>query len=352
MVEQNKDQQLKNANVIKVFLMILIVLYHSFLFLNGKWFGAVSIEYHPVPTYICEWVNTFTIYTFTFLSGYIFFYQKNEKGAYSKFGEFLSIKTKRLLIPYFVLLFIWVVPMYFIFFGWNFDVFIHYFILGEAPNQLWFLLMLFLVFVIFWPLSNIFKKKYGLLIALLFFAISIVGDRYIPNYFQIWTTFKFVFFFYLGYITRFKFGGFIKKVPFWLWIIVDISIYVILVFVNRQSGSIFAAISIIVSFILNCIGVFMVWSSFNFIYEKSNIAESKFVSFLSTKTMTIYMIHQQLIYVSIYLLFDKINLYFLGLINFVLSFGIALLISMVVLRFNATRVLFGEKTIEKRVETV
>lgn len=66
------DNHLLSIKVTKVCLMLLIVLYHSFLFLNGKWFATINIEYHPIPAHICEWINSFSIYAFTFLSGYIY----------------------------------------------------------------------------------------------------------------------------------------------------------------------------------------------------------------------------------------------------------------------------------------
>ena len=338
---------LNNIGFIKVFLMVLIVLYHSFLFLNGNWFDAVSIDYHPVPSYICQWINTFSIQTFTFLAGFIFFYKKNEKGAYNKFGSFGLNKFKRLLIPYFFILCVWVVPIYVAFYGWNTSLVIQKFVLGESPHQLWYLSMLFVVFLIFWPLSNIFKKKWGLFLALLFVATSLLGNHFLPNYFQIWTSFRFLFFFYLGYITRYRFGNFLKKIPFYLFIILDVIIFVGLIFVGKYEGLMSSLIEVILTFILNCVGVFMVWTTFDFIGDRVPLDSSKIVNFLSQRNMIVYMIHQQFIFVSIYFLYERVNLYVLGLINFVTSLIVSLLIATILLKFNLTRFLVGEKPLKR-----
>ena len=166
-------------------LMIIIVLYHSLLFMNGQWFTAVSIVPQEVPSYICKWLNSFPIYSFVFISGYIFYYQKYEKGKYTKYLPFIINKSKRLLVPFVFVCLVWAIPLYIAFYGWNFNIFVHNYMLMENPAQLWFLLMLFLVFAMFWPLSNLFKKKCGIIIAIMFLALSIIGSHYLANYFHI-----------------------------------------------------------------------------------------------------------------------------------------------------------------------
>lgn len=272
-----QNNSLRNISFIKCVLVILIVLYHSIIFMNGKWFSAFQIDSYVIPTYICKWLNSFTIYAFTFISGYIFCYQKLENGKYTKYLPFVLNKLKRLIIPYIFVSIIWVFPLNTIVDGFDSNRLIFGFLLGESPSQLWFLLMLFIVFLISWPLTNCFKKWYGLVIALGFYAIAFAGSHFLPDYFQIWTSLKFLFFFYLGFITRYKAENVFQKIPFWIWILLNVILFAALIISEKQDGTIFKLLSIGVGFLLNIAGTMMVWSTLNLLstrfclFEKSQL---------------------------------------------------------------------------------
>jgi len=80
--------------------MILIVFYHSILFWNGNWFTKNPVYSSNILVYIAEWLNSFHIYGFTIVSGYIFYYLKYEKGKYIRFITFIKGEAKQLLISY------------------------------------------------------------------------------------------------------------------------------------------------------------------------------------------------------------------------------------------------------------
>ena len=111
---------LNNLQLIRVVLAILIVLYHSILFLNGHYFSVVHVEKQVVPSYIADWLNSFHIYSFVFVSGYLFFYLKNEKKTYNSYRRFIINKIKRLLVPYFVVSILWAAPIDFFFYRGDF----------------------------------------------------------------------------------------------------------------------------------------------------------------------------------------------------------------------------------------
>lgn len=75
-----------------------------------------------------------------FLSGYLFYYLHVEQQKYQKFTSFVVKKAKRLLVPYIFVCLLWAIP-FFIFFGGHYTQILHKFILGESPEQLWFLLI-------------------------------------------------------------------------------------------------------------------------------------------------------------------------------------------------------------------
>lgn len=140
---------LENCNFIKVMLMILVVLYHSMaLYMNSGWFNQTPMQDSIYLNWIARWLNTFHIYTFTFVSGYIFSCLRYEMGRYREFKSFFIGKVRRLLIPYAFASVIWVAPWNYFFFNTDIKDTIKKYVLGVSPSQLWFLLMLFIVFII------------------------------------------------------------------------------------------------------------------------------------------------------------------------------------------------------------
>lgn len=286
---------MKKVNFIKSILMLLIVLYHSIIFLCGRWFDPVSIEQQPIPVYIINWLNSFHIYAFTLVSGYIFYYMKCEKRQYQKFLPFIANKVKRLIVPFFVVSILWCIPIYGFFYGWDFAVIMKSFLLGISPNQLWFLLMLFWVFLIFYPLSKFFKEKtwLGIIAALGFYGLGIVGAHFLPNVFQIWTACRYIVFFFLGFKMRQEWDGWISRIPFFVYIIADLAIFAVVCFIQTKEGAIWSVLNLGFSFVLNVVGSIMAWTTLQFIADKVKWQESKVMKFLSERSMIVYLFHQQ-----------------------------------------------------------
>lgn len=337
------NKSLLNINLVRLTLAILIVLYHSILFLNGHYFSAISIEKNLVASYIADWLNSFHVYAFVFVSGYLFFYLKNEKKVYKNYGGFALQKIKRLIVPYLIVSLIWAAPIDYYFYRGDFSFFFNKYILGEGPSQLWFLLMLFLIFVLFYPLSNFFKKKLSIFIIFLSYATYIVGSRFLPNIFQIWNVFKFLPFFYFGYIARMWLDKKLKPSLFWVWIITDLLLFVGYAFIENCQGSIFSIIRIILMFSIHIAGVLMIWSTIQFIGNHCNWEKSKITSFLIKRTMLIYLFHQQFVFFVVFFFYNKINVYLVSALAFIISLSCSLILASIILAFNWTRFLFGEK---------
>jgi fucose 4-O-acetylase-like acetyltransferase len=92
---------------------------------------------------LSSWLNTFHIYGFTLVSGYLFYALKYEKGKYEKYLPFIANKCKRLLLPYVFVSLVWAIPFGVFFFRYGAMDILKQYALGTAPSQLWFLLMLF-----------------------------------------------------------------------------------------------------------------------------------------------------------------------------------------------------------------
>lgn len=135
------------------------------------------------------------------VSGFIFYYLKYYKGKYDSFIPFVKNKFRRLLIPYIVVCIVWIIPFQVFLQKINIKTVLVNIALGIYPNQLWFLLMLFLVFIIVWLLADFLKTHDGLgfLIVVSMHILGVLFSWFIPNYLQIWSALRHVLFFWMGF---------------------------------------------------------------------------------------------------------------------------------------------------------
>ena len=174
--ESRSRQEAVNCTFVKTVLMITVVLYHCIVFWTGNWFTKNPAYESDILAAVAGWMKSFHIYGFTFVSGYLFYFLKYEKGKYSRFLPFAVNKMKRLLFPFAFVSVVWEIPFAVYFFRYSAADIIEKYVLGTSPNQLWFLLMLFCVFVFFHPLSDFFAKNNigGTIVVILFYGIGFI----------------------------------------------------------------------------------------------------------------------------------------------------------------------------------
>lgn len=200
-----------------------------------------------------------------------------------------------------------------------------------------------------WPLKKVMveKPKIAYILALVFYAIGFIGNRFIPNVFCIWTVCQYIFFFFIGMRIRVKEENkeklFTEIVPWFGWIIIDLAVFVGSIFVNQNSGIVWRMISIGVDFILHVIGAIMAWSILQMLANKVNWQKSKAFNMLSSYSMPMYLFHQQIIYFAIVWLNGKVNPWINAGANFAIALAGSFVISWVLMRWKTTRVLIGEK---------
>lgn len=344
MIMEKKDKELENCNFVKTILMLCVVLYHSMLFWGGKWFSVVEPVFKSdVLIKFSEWLNTFHIYGFTLVSGYIFYYLKYEKKCYNEFKSFLVNKFKRLIVPYIFIVFLWMIPTYIYFFGFNISTIIEKYLLGISPSQLWFLLMLFWVFIIVYLFSN-FIKKHTLLsfvFVIILYMIGFIGCQLSINFFHIFNALRYVTFFVLGFkIRQFKFTKNSKYVL--LLIPLHIILFFLKDYISSFNGVIFKIINIFINYTLNIVGALMSFYCLQYLANKINY-NNKVFNFLSQKSMSIYLFHQQIIYFFIVIFNGVVNPYVHTIINFIGSIIVSILITSLFMKFKFTKFMIGEK---------
>lgn len=346
-----EHKRLENLNTIKMVLMLTVVLCHSVSFWCGGWFTAFEPEKVIKPlSIISGWTGSFHVYGFTLVSGYLFYYLKIECKKYESYKLFLLNKIKRLIVPYAVISIIWVIPITQIYYHYSIQELLNKFLLGISPSQLWFLWMLFWAYVLFWPIAQIVDKRplIGCIFSLVLYGIGGVGDRIFPNLFNLLTGFQYVAFFFVGFIIR----KYEKKLDKWNSIIPAICIcamHIILYSLkwHYQFSKNFAFVLDFITHMCGAVGAFLL---LQYIFSKcdkvAEVCRERF-KLLILYSMPIYLFHQQVIYVIISLLCNKINPYLHAALGFLVSISTSLAISILLSKFRIGREIIGEKEKQK-----
>lgn len=194
--------------------------------------------------------------------------------------------------------------------------------LGKSPSQLWFLFMLFWIFVIFGPISNIItnRKKLGLIIILVCYCIGRFG-AFIPNYYCIRTGLMYLPFFYIGFVLRRWKFDWVRSIPSYVYLGVDIGLF---------------ALNILE--VVGAVMAFMVLQRICVRISDRNIMQS-----FSKYSMSIYLVHQQLIYFSIGLFGNSVHPGILVILRFMISLFVSYIFAMLMSKTKATRFLVGSK---------
>ncbi len=346
-----KDGILEKCDFIKVLMMLTIIAYHCICFWSSKtWFNQPPAQPSSVLAGLVTWLNTFHIYTFVFVSGYLFYYLRVELGKYDKFGAFVKNKALRLLVPYLLVSILWAIPFQLIYFDPSITDILLNFGLAISPNQLWFLVMLFVLFCIFYPLTWLLDRSnsfIGLLIALVMYGASIVLARIVPNVFNFESALKFFIFFYLGFAVRKNKNNFACKIPWFVYLILQVGVFALNYFVISGSElMVLKVLNLITTPLCSILGVFMV-----VVFVKSinveKIQQTKVFKLFSKHNFVMYLFHQQLIYISLSFLNGVVDNWIIILANLIVSILGSLLISVLIDKIPKIRTLFGYKDNKK-----
>ena len=69
------ETNLKNSTFVKTILMLLVILGHACAFWSGHWFTENPAIQSQGLAILYAWVNSYHIYAFALVSGYIFAYK-------------------------------------------------------------------------------------------------------------------------------------------------------------------------------------------------------------------------------------------------------------------------------------
>lgn len=349
------DNTTKNHNMdarahcdfIKVMLMVLVVVGHSAaLWGIGGWFNTEPSSPSNLLTFITTFVGEFHIFTFVLVSGYIYSYLKFEKGRYVLFRGFVKNKIKRLIIPFAFTALVWAMPFHWYFFNDGMLALLKKFILAQSPAQLWFLMMLFVVFIFAWfmPRNMLDSIPLGLALCLILYGCS-VAYRLIPNYFQVFTAMQFFLYFWIGMqVRRFERTAIFNKISPIIWFVIYLLCVIVYLYVFGESTSLSSRIvNYGMRIIRHVIGSIMGFVVLLYCAKKIDYYNCSIFQFLKEQNISIYLFHQQWIYCVITLLNGKCSPYLMALLSFIVSIGLSAVMAYVLGKFNVTRVLIGLK---------
>lgn len=338
--------ELKTCNIIKVFMMLSVIITHCCAIWSRDGWFTISPSYQSTELgLLSAWLGSFHTYVFTFVSGYLFYYLKYEKKRYVIFWNDVERRAARLLIPYVFVALIWIIPFYKYFYQADTITIIRNFVFGIAPSQLWFLMMLFVLYVLFYILSEFFEKHsflVGFLVATGIYILSTIGGTYISNYFQVWTATKYLFFYYIGF--SFRKYGFKKafEIPWIVYLVSDVLLFALLYYVTGQSGRLYTLAAMGIKPICNLVGTLMVvigCSKFSI----EQIEASKIYQFLLKHNFTMYLFHQQIIWTLLWYLNDMIVPSEMFVVDCTVSILGSLLLAFLLEKIPVVRTLVGYK---------
>ena len=336
-------KQLKEISFLKTIMMLSVVLYHSCLFFKGSWFTYSSPVYDANYINVLSfWLNTFHIQTFTFASGFIFFYLKSI-GKYKDPKVDIKNRTKRLLLPLVFAEIFWIIPFYIYYYGFNISTIIKKFILLESPSQLWFLPMLFLVFVFFYNFYNKinFSFKNIIFIYIITFIIGTILSRLNLNYFNICNAVRYSLYFYLGgYIHENK--EIINNKYLYVISIFAILIIGYLIFSQTRNIAILKYIDMLVTPILSCLEAILLYKMSDYIVNTKRVnLDNKIYALLQENSFGIYLFHQQIIWITITIFNGIVHPIIQCILSFIISLVCSLIISIVLKNIKVTKKCLG-----------
>lgn len=332
-----RNEEISIIGILKTTMMLLVVLYHSAaLWSNGGWFNQPPVVNNSFLPILTEYLNNIHIYVFTFTSGYLFYYSNYIKKTECLVGEIVKKRFIRLIIPYIIVTIFWLVPFEIIYFDESpWQLFMR-FVVGTAPRQLWFLLMLFGVNICFCLWIKTVKKaltlKYGLVFL---YFINICGAMLIrlgiPNVLQILTVCRYLMYFYFGYVLCRNGTEIIKRINIVLLLIIHITVFVFTYYLNNICQYSFRKISIFLTPIVSITGIMLVYRLVEFVNKKEfqlNNSVKEMIGVFKRNELAVYFFHQQWIWIIISIMNKKaISPYLIVCVSFIISIIMSVLMS-------------------------
>ena len=326
----------------KVVLMFIVVLYHSCIFWTGTWFTRNPIIDAPHISLFAYWLNSFQIYAFMIASGYVYYSMRFEHNKYTDYGVFVKTKIKRLIMPYCAVALLWIIPWQFIYMKVSLSEVIRNFVLAYSPSQIWYLLVLFFVFVIvrLFDTKIVQSSAFTIAFSLGAYIVGLLLERTVGNLLMLDRVGLYICSFCLGFKLRQGSLRVIERIPSIVLLGLNLCFFIAMTLCNETSVY-SKMLKIVLSFMVNNIGALCMFVFLMRAAIKVKPRSSVYLFFVK-RTMPIYLLHQQIIFLPVMWLNGVISPEMHVVVNFLFSIGLSTLISSVLLSFKWTRLIIGE----------
>lgn len=348
-----KNKELQNCSYIKAIIMLIIVMNHCIcIYALSNRGGWLPIPPHGKPPLVFELLNTwfasFMNSTFVMVSGYIYYAMKFERGKYQKYWPFIANKVKRLIVPTIFISVVWIIPICVYALEFTTPEIINSFALGIFPRQLWFLLMLFWVFVIFAIIDKIINKHFvlGALLVCGCYLFGKFGAKLTDgiNYYRIFDGFQYIFFFWVGFCLR-KYGiQYLIRMPVIIYLAFNIGTITLSRLIdNIELPHMLDTIkNIVIPPLVQLVGAMMAFVVLQKVliqFKQGN----KALDFFAKHSFTVFLVHEQLIYLAVIWYEGKISPYLFPIVTFAWVLPVSIGASLLLEKTRITRFLIGMK---------
>lgn len=321
--------------VLRFFAILSVVIGHSIIVFSGNWNYFHVLSSSLLLKVIKSFIDFYQMPVFIFISGYLLSYtgKISHMNGWEDEKQFLITKAKRLLLPFVMVAFCWIMPIRTLINFENINQysiinrFFNNFILNKLSGNLWYLPTLFLIFVIFIVLiDKCDLEKWGGIIL----VVSIFSGLF-PSAFYLSKVAYYFLFFWIGYYFEKNQGKILSNMTKMRIIMC----YIIVIFF-----ALFNIHNIIINILCGILSIFM----FFYTAERlSRLASTKFVKLVDKNSYGIYLFHSTLIYPILYCVNGKdINPYLLSIFLFIICLSVSLIVTMVLRKLKATAFIIGE----------
>lgn len=334
---------LDHMNLLRVFGISIVVLRHTFAPFTNSWRISEFYDYNILADFTGRYISTLSMPLFVFISGYIYCYLRNSLNKYSTYRILTHKKTRRLLVPY---LFFALIYNYFFLVYDSLQSYLSHLWFGSG--HLWFLLMMFIMFLLFYPFERFFKRNIvkGVVIAIGLY-LMVLPMHYL-NLNPIAHVFKYFIYFYLGYLFyshSTKVLGFLKGKSLLLFLI-HLLLFTGYFFALKSTDNTYlSAVIDQTLLLLGLLSICFVYSSLNILYTKQKERINKYngiIKSVNKNSYYIYIFHQPILKVFFsYALIQELFIPVAVISGFLLSFILSLVTSNLVLKSKAGRLLIG-----------
>lgn len=299
--------------MLRVFAILVVVLGHSMIVYSSNW---NTFELQIGSTFfdtLKKYIDIFQMPLFISISGYLYYFNRVELGKYKNKVNFIKNKLVRLLIPYFSVAIIYVIPIRLIidYEGYQVKSYVELIIrnvfLGEDIGHLWFLPVLFTIFILFYLFERFISKIPFFLGILFFIGISVISG-FFPTIFFIQKSLNYLLYFYIGYEIRKlvqekkSIGNTKLMIAFFILQFLGIGFSII---IRNQDFIIFNGMALLFNKVSSLSSVLFYYILFNKISIKNSLlSENKVIKYLNKESFQIYLFHSPLVYIVLYFIQD------------------------------------------------